>query len=132
MGFDQAFARLYNKVEQFLNEAPKIVSTLAARHYRDSFKNQGFTDETLERWQPLKAGYRPGGIPLVKTGQLRGSVRGVIVNRSTIQILADRPYAKYHNEGEGNNPLRKFIGESSLLNRQIKSQLSIVARKIIS
>jgi hypothetical protein len=130
--FDNAFARLISKVDNYFKEAPKVIATLAVRHYRDSFRNSGFTDDTLERWTPLKPSYRPGAIPLVKTGQLRGSVRASTINRNVVQIIADRPYAEYHNKGLGNNPLRKFIGESNTLNNLLKSQLSSLVRKTIS
>lgn len=129
--FDQAFAKLISKVESYFNEAPKIISTLATRHFRDSFKNSGFTDEALEPWTPRQKGYRPGSIPLVKTGKLRGSVRATVVNRQVVQIVADVPYAKYHQEGIGNNPKRRFIGDSALLNRTIKNQLNSLMRKIM-
>src|SRR4051812_38696344 len=126
-GFDQAFANLFNKIETLQTQSLASIAVLSERHYRDSFKQQGFVDQSLTRWAPNKK----NTTTLVQTGQLRGSIRSFVQNQSVI-VISDRPYAKYHNEGLGNNPKRQFIGRSIVLNAIIKNQISFLAKKLFS
>jgi len=52
--FSKIFAKL-NRLESYLeNEAPVIIGTEAVKHFQDSFENQGFTDENLQKWDEVK------------------------------------------------------------------------------
>lgn len=65
----------------------------------DSFQNQGFTNASFEPWQKRNNDTRPGGALLVKSSNLRNSLK--VMDRSSAVILfgSNSPYAKIHNEG---------------------------------
>lgn len=51
---DPIFRKL-RALEDFLkNDVPHIVGVEAQRHFRDSFRNQGFTDKGLKKWPEVK------------------------------------------------------------------------------
>lgn len=81
---------------------PRIAGGLAVSHFKQGFKDQGFTDNSLEKWKPRKApekGRRGRRSILIKTGALRRSVRIVRIGHNRVQVGSDLPYARIHNEG---------------------------------
>ena len=87
-----------------------IMGVEAVNYYKKSFRDGGFTDESLRRWKPRK-GEITGGIAkvskkskgsraiLVKSGELRRSIRVVRKNLKSVTIGSDLPYAQIHNDG---------------------------------
>lgn len=71
----------------------------ALNFFIDSFQKQGFTNSSFEPWPKRNNDTRPGGALLVKSANLRNSLR--IMDRSSAAILfgSNSPYAKIHNEG---------------------------------
>ena len=49
-----SFKDLEKKSKKAMQETIVIVANEAKNHYVNSFKNQGFTDESLEKWKPRK------------------------------------------------------------------------------
>ena len=100
--------------------------------FYDSFRKQGFDDKTVTKWTPRKkADKRAGRAILVKSGDLRRSIRFDTVNKNnlSVRIASDLPYAKIHNDGLMGNawgkapfkmPKRQFIGDSYQLNEKVK------------
>jgi len=44
-----------NEMENFLkNTAPTIIGVEAVNHFKESFENQGFTDQQLEKWDEVE------------------------------------------------------------------------------
>lgn len=90
-----------------VNHVPKRIAADAERHFKMSFRNQGFTDHGLDRWQPLKRPRTGRGKPLKGrilkgTGLLANSIRVARADWQAIQVVAGGqhvPYAKIHNEG---------------------------------
>jgi phage gpG-like protein len=122
--FDRAFSNLQKKLDKVLDDSTRIAAALAVRHFRDNFNKQGFDDNGIQRWAPFKSpNYRPGQSKLVKTSQLRDSIKSQILGRGQIVIYTDRPYAAYHNNGTTKIPQRKFIGPSRSLNKLIKTEI---------
>ena len=79
---------------------PKRIAADAERHFKDSFRNQGFTDKSLVKWRRTKKG--KAGRILKKTGNLSNSIRIERADATAIRIVAGGqhvPYAKAHNEG---------------------------------
>jgi phage gpG-like protein len=129
------------RFERALRKIRDQAGVLAVNHTKKAFRDQGFTDSSIEPWKNRKA---PKGknankksskrAILVKSGLLKRSVR---VTRSTgtdIAIGSDLPYAQVHNEGlragRGKGfimPKRQFIGDSLLL----ENQIAIMAEKEI-
>lgn len=126
----------------FNNVAPDILGTEAVNHFAESFQNEGFTDETLEKWPDVKRRTNPkrpdraaASRPILtgSTGDLGRSIEYVAkpgevkITADTMQIGSDKAYAQAHNEGtttagRGNRttiPKRQFIGESKALNDKV-------------
>lgn len=52
--FSKIQAKIRRLDDYLQNEAPIIIGTEAVNHFKESFENQGFTDQTLEKWQEVK------------------------------------------------------------------------------
>ena len=125
-----------------LEKAVDAMGVLAANHFTTSFRNQGFTDETLEMWKPRKRTERSrmgNRAILVKSGRLRRSIRTKRFGLLAVKILTDVPYASVHNNGERSGrgrgfkmPKRQFIGYSGVLNRKIISKLDVTIKRIFN
>lgn len=132
------------KVRQAIQDSVTVMGTEALNHFTKSFRNQGFEDATIERWQPRKNEIS-GGIArvrkrdagsraiLVKSGALRRSLFKYRSGVYQMTIKSPLPYAKVHNDGlkAGRNgfkmPKRQFVGNSSKLIAKISK---IIDRKI--
>jgi phage gpG-like protein len=127
----QAKIRELQKVHHTL---PVRVGNQAKNHFLRGFRNGGFTDATLEPWQSRKRADKnpkPRAI-LVKSGHLRGSIRVRVATFQKIEIGAyGVPYAIFHNNGIGKQPKRQFIGESAVLNRNIRALINRTFKNII-
>lgn len=124
------------KFDEFLKnwqaEKPRMAAVVAAKaekHFKDSFRNQGFTDTALSRWRPRKA-LDAGRNILVKTGRLMRSIRATIVNSGLIRISSDSSYGRYNNEGTSTLPQRQFIGESKVLNENIQKEIDKTLKRV--
>lgn len=125
-----------------IQKAVDAMGVLAANHFTTSFRNQGFTDETLEMWKPRKRTERSrmgNRAILVKSGRLRRSIRSKRFGLLAVKILTDVPYASVHNNGERSGrgrgfkmPKRQFIGYSGVLNRKIISKLDVTIKRIFN
>lgn len=130
------------KLQRSLNEFITVMGTDAKNHFVKSFRNQGFEDQTIQKWQPRKRkSYRTrnGRVVddtnraiLVKTGDLRRSIKIVSKNYRSIVLGSDLPYAQIHNDGLNGKawgkypfkmPKRQFIGHSRKLIEQLKLKL---------
>lgn len=117
----QAQIRLQKELHSAVNE----MGVEAKKFFTTSFRNQGFTDVVLERWQQRKRqdrGNKSVRAILVKTGNLRKSIRVINKNYKSVTLGSDLPYAEVHNEGlragRGRGfkmPKRQFIGDSRKL-----------------
>lgn len=52
------FTNLRTKIQRAIsyleNDSPRIIGTEAVKFFKESFTNQGFTDETLEKWEEVE------------------------------------------------------------------------------
>lgn len=99
-GVDKFNAKLDRLMRLLREIVPKRIAGDAERHYKESFRNQGFTDQSLVKWRPTKKG-KPGRI-LKASGALMNSVRVERADINGIRVTAGGqhvPYAKLHNEG---------------------------------
>ena len=84
-----------------LKQLPTIAGVEAVNHFKNSFRNEGFTDSNLVKWQKRKKEDAGRGI-LTKTGRLRRSIKILRKTDTMVQVgvnLSEVPYAKVHNEG---------------------------------
>ena len=128
--------RVEKQVRTQLEASLVLMGRTAKTFFTDNFRKQGFEDKTVSKWKPRKdTGKRSQGRAiLVKSGDLRRSIRFDTVNKSnlSVRIATDLPYAKIHNEGLTGKawgkapfkmPKRQFIGDSYALNEKIKKVL---------
>jgi len=97
------------KLQKSLNDFVVVMGTDAKNHFVRSFRNQGFEDASVEKWEPRKrATYRrkSGKVVddtnraiLVKTGDLRRSIKVLNKSYRSITLGSDLPYSKIHNDG---------------------------------
>lgn len=132
------------KLQKSLNDFIVVMGTDAKNHFVKSFRNQGFEDASIEKWQPRKGEIMSSGIAkvrrkdkssraiLVKTGDLRRSIRVLNKSYRSITLGSDLPYAQIHNDGLYGNaygkyrfkmPKRQFIGHSKKLIDQLRMKL---------
>lgn len=138
-------AAAFTKLQRNL---PKIIGIEAVNHFKQSFRDGGFTDYHLEKWKERKKAIDSGRGILVKTGALRKSIRVLRITNTSVTVGVDGniiPYAEIHNEGGtahrrafsykrgrrmvyvkahgAKYPKRQFIGNSIELNRKIKRRV---------
>ena len=144
--FNERLSWLGDEMESAIDgDIADIVGTEAVNHYQEGFDNEGFTDQSLERWPEVKRrqGKGKGAVALRKiltgrSGTLRDSIRfdkepgKVIVSANPLNAGAGEfNYAPVHNFGvsdAGRNrstviPKRQFIGRSAKLDQKITGQI---------
>ncbi len=115
------FRKFQRRWDQQKDSLGVAVARTAENHFKDNFRQGGFLNDYLEKWEPRKEA-DPGRAILVKSGRLKRSIVAEPgSNFKRITVSSDVPYAKRHNEGFGTVPQRKFVGESKALNIKIKS-----------
>jgi phage gpG-like protein len=125
------FRRKINVLKKANSRLPRIIAVTSKEFFRDSFRNQGFTNRTLVRWQERKPNPRNRGRAiLVQSGRL-SKLRILRSDWRIIEIGTLLPYGKYHNQGIGRMPRRKFIGRSVTLNKQIRKIIHQEYNKVI-
>jgi phage gpG-like protein len=117
-----------------------IMGVEAVKHYKASFRNQGFTDNILHKWGKREREDRntkKERAILVKSGDLRRSIKVVRRSLKSVTIGSDLPYAQVHNDGlragRGKGfrmPKRQFVGKSNTLSKILMSKLDKRIAKI--
>lgn len=96
-----------NKIVKDMQKSAEVIQAMvttmgiyAVNHYKKSFIDGGFTDETLEVWKKRKSKRdNEGRAILVKTGALKRSITYRKLGRYQVRITSNKPYAVIHNEG---------------------------------
>lgn len=134
MAFNEA-----RKIKQAGDEFKKMLDDMvtemgndAVNHFKDSFTNQGFQDETIEKWAPRKRAdrKRPGRGILIDSGKLRRSPVWRKSGRYSAKISSNLPYAKRHDEGLDGMPRRQFVGYSGKLNKRLIKKFDTRIKRI--
>ena len=143
----------------FNRTLPHLVGAKAVKHFKDSFQNEGFTDEVLVKWQdvkrrtnPRKRRTRSGRTPasetqpiLTNSGDLGRSIDYtpqpgmVVVKSDTKGAGSDKDYAAAHNEGTTTAgrkhnvviPKRQFMGKSKVLDRKVMEICTAQMKRIL-
>jgi phage gpG-like protein len=77
---------------------PKIVGNEAVNFSKESFRKQGFTDGSFKKWQSRKNNKDKGRAILVKSGDLRRSIKKRVRSKR-VTISSNLPYSPVHNYG---------------------------------
>lgn len=128
--------------EKFLlavqNDLPIVVGKTAADFYKQSFHNEGFTNQSLVPWKDVKRRNDPRvkgarstrAILTGDTGDLGESIKYRSEPGKAV-IYSDKKYAQAHNEGtttagRGNRtviPKRQFMGPSKVMDDIIEKEI---------
>jgi phage gpG-like protein len=105
--------------------APELVRQMteeATTYFKvNVWRGEGYDVNPGGRWKPRKKP-KPKRL-MTDTGRLRKSIKGN--SRGKIGIVStDVPYGRYHNDGAGKLPQRKFMGESRILNRKFRKRIN--------
>tara|TARA_R110000796_G_scaffold96178_2_gene201776 strand:+ start:996 stop:1412 length:417 start_codon:yes stop_codon:yes gene_type:complete len=121
------FKRIKSRVKKVKAETPRMIAVEAVKHFKQSFRDGGFTDDRLSPWVKRKRPNRADKKSkkrraiLVDSGDLRKSIRRRKISFRTIIVGSyGVKYGKFHNRGTGGQSKRKFIGESHKLNLKIR------------
>lgn len=127
----ESFKITVSRIRQFLQrDAKTIVRVESVNHFKQSFQDEGFTDETLIKWPDISEKRKEqkrrknGNLPpiLTDTGDLGRSITGEDVTDGVV-ISSDKVYAQRHNEGLNGMPKRQFMGPSKQLDKKILAKL---------
>jgi phage gpG-like protein len=77
----------------------RYASRAGVNHFTDSFYNEGFTNVTLDPWQPRANDVDPGRRILVKSTALLNSIQVFTANEELIEIGSPEAHAEIHNNG---------------------------------
>jgi len=125
--FIQAARMMVVNFRESVDTGRLMTGTLAKQHFDDSFRNEGFTDNALQKW-PKRANNRRPGDPVLyeraKDTERLAEQNEVVYSGPVISIINRTSYGGYHNYGKGQK-VRKFIGLSTQLNIRIKGGLSV-------
>ena len=154
--FSQKMAELK---EMLASDALKtIIGVEAVNHFKESFANEGFTSDKLEKWKevqrrnPESPWYGHSGqlsafsqsrtlakILSGETGELQNSIRYVSITNG-VRIVNATPYAAVHQFGlpakvygkkEFVMPARPFMGASPILQKNIQEKIEREINKIL-
>lgn len=150
--FAKRFPEKMRKVREFTNgDAIKdILGVEAVNHFKQSFANEGFTDEVLNPWKDVKRRdpqskwYGHSGqtgkkstermSAKILTGETRELQNAITYRRieNGVRVSNEKPYASVHNYGgrakiygkkEFQMPKRQFIGPSAIMVTAIKAKI---------
>lgn len=124
------FIKIVNRINRLMDTWPLKAANTARNFFDDSFENKGFTDKKLEKWDPVYKHGLEKDRPLVDSGSLRSNIFAEADGKGEAVVYADTAYAEYHNEGAGNLPERKFMGNSEVLEEQLEADLMNALDKI--
>lgn len=129
---------MYVAVNAMRSDLTKVV----AKHFDNSFVNEGFTYNSLMKWRERKRPDRYKHKILQKSGKLRRSIKSKVFttkNGFEIRFKSNLPYAQIHNEGltglawgkhSFKMPKRQFMGYSRVLDLRIKKMFDRKIKKI--
>jgi len=117
--------------EKTIADMVDTMGIYAINHYKKSFTDGGFTDVSFKAWKQRKRSRdNEGRAILVKTGNLKRSLKYRKISKYSVRIESNVPYANVHNEGLRSGrgrgftmPERQFVGYSERLSRKIELKL---------
>lgn len=150
--FAKRFPQKMAKITEFANGSKirDILGVEAVNHYKQSFLDQGFTDEVLNPWKDVKRRnpeskwYGHSGqtgkfsaartTAKILTGETRELQNAITFRRleNGVRVSNEKPYASVHNYGgmakiygkkAFQMPPRKFIGKSAVLVSNINAKI---------
>lgn len=139
------FKGVINNYQSFKKRIPVILGEQAKNFFQDSWEKQGWDDGGVKKWKEVQRripgtraykypkkkdrGRRTRAILVGKgSGKLRRDIRRVYTSFGRTVIATSLPYAKRHNEGLNDMPIRRYMGASKTLD---KIQLKTIGRELV-
>ena len=89
----------FNKLsDKLIKDARRYAKVTGLNFFKDSFYNQGFTDESFAPWEGRKNDFDPGRKILIKSTSLLNALEAKVTGNKIV-FKNDEPYARIHNEG---------------------------------
>lgn len=159
--FSTQFTGQMKKLDEFIqgDDLKTIMGVEGVNHFKESFQNEGFTDESLEKWPEVQrrreespwyghsgqTGKFSGARTTAKilsgeTKELQNSISYSYIEGG-VRISDAAPYASVHNFGEGANVYgrksfimkkRQFMGESKVLRENIENKIVKEIKNILT
>ena len=121
------FARIQANFDRMERTLPRLLGNKILNHAKQSFRDQGWTDEGLDPWAQRKRGNkadrRTGKTRaiLIDSGALRRSLSVQSASMKAIRVGSyGIPYAGRHNRGLSGMPKRQFVGKSKKLSNKLE------------
>ena len=148
-----------NEVKRYIDrDAPRIVAKMARDHAKQSFQDEGYTDDSYQKWTEVKRRgddklkrNKDGTVSkrqardqrrkiLTDTGDLARSIQSDVISSELVEIGSDLLYARPHNEGTDNAgrnnnvklPKRQFLGKSKQLEKEMTEKFEKDLTKILN
>ena len=90
--------KMLEEMQKNLRRAMSQSAAAIETHYKGSFRGQGFADGS-SKWKGRHKDTDKGRATLVKSGDLRRSIKASVSGPRSITLSTDVPYAEIHNEG---------------------------------
>lgn len=135
--FEKKLAELRNAKSRI----PDLIGGVALKHYQQSFRNGGFTDESFDAWKQRKTKNRSdrnnptkNRAILVDSGVLKNSGKVKLANWNRVVVgFYGTEYGSFHNRGTTRDGVkRQFIGESQVVTRKVRDIINSHLKKILS
>lgn len=136
MAQNLSIKELESRFRGVLVRLPAIAGNEVVNFALDNFKKQGFQGDTFQAWKPRKrntkwnTNIREGRSILVKSGQLRRSIRITQINTQSVTVGSNVPYAKTHNEGLRIGQIQTVNSFTRKNGQQVKSHTRRVDQRI--
>ena len=159
--FSDQFAKKMDEVKEFVqgDDIKDIIGVEAVNHFKESFVNEGFTDEKLEKWEDVKrrdpnsAWHGHSGqtgrfsqartMAKILTGETKELQNSISYVRTAVgaRTINAAPYAAVHQYGlqamvYGKSPFvmptRRFMGKSMVLKKNIEDKITSEITKILT
>lgn len=99
--FPHPFSELARRYRELRKKLPKQISVIAAGHFKDNFRRQGYLElGSVVPWPKRKKKQKGSRRAiLVKSGRLRRGIRAEGFNYTYAKVINGVPYAAAHNTG---------------------------------
>lgn len=163
MNIEELNERVREKLDEIRRyreqDLPDIIGSEAVNHFRESFANEGFTDETTEKWKDVKRrdpssrwyGFAPDNkgrfsttraVDKILTGHSKELQNSITYTKKTdrVSVYTDKVYAAVHQFGlqakifgrkAFTMTARPFMGKSKKLEENIYAKIKRDLERIL-
>ncbi len=139
--------RKLKEIQAYLKkDVKKVIGIEALNFYKKSFRDEGFTDNSLTKWKEVKRRENPKTKGAAKSRKiLTGDTKQLSdsldykATSDGVEITSNSKYFEIHNAGgkAGRNgsaeiPKRQIVGKSEVLNKKLENEIEKDITKILN